>query len=51
MEVEGYTAERLVKERSLTPLAALFTFDWLLREPEAARAAIERGHDWVSTGS
>lgn len=40
VEVEGYTAGRLAKERSLNPMAALLTLDWLLREPEAARAAI-----------
>lgn len=49
--VGSCTAEHLVKERSLTPLAALLTLDWLLREPEAARIAIECGQDRVSMGS
>lgn len=47
VEVEGYTVARLVKEHNLNPLAALLTLDWLLREPEVAKAAIDRGHDRV----
>lgn len=47
VEVEGYTVARLVKDYSLNPLAALLTLDWLLREPEAAKATIGRGHDRV----
>lgn len=47
VEVEGYTVERLVREHSLKPLAALLTLDWLLREPRVAKATIERGHDRI----
>lgn len=50
LEAEGYTVARLVEERGLNPLAALLTLDWLLREPEAARAAVDRGHDRVTGG-
>lgn len=49
VEVEGYTVARLMEERGLNPLAALMTLDWLLREPELARATIERGFDRVVT--
>lgn len=47
MKIVGYAAERLAKERSLIPLAALPTLDCLWCEPEVARAAIEREHDQV----
>jgi hypothetical protein len=49
MKVEGYTVVGLMKRRSLNPLAALMTLDWLLREPELARETIERGFDSVET--
>ncbi|MCX6344888.1 MAG: hypothetical protein NT018_07420 [Armatimonadetes bacterium] len=48
--VEGYTVERLMRENSQNLLAALFTLDWLLREPDKAIAAIEEGHDVVRIG-
>jgi len=51
IEVEGYTASCFVKEYGLTPLAALLTLDWLICEPEIAKAAINAGYDNVITDS
>ncbi len=45
--VEGYTANRLVEEHSMRPIAALLTLDWLIREPEQAKASLRKGHDHV----
>jgi len=45
VEVNGHSADQLVRNHGLTPLAALLTLDWLRREPEAAHAALEAGHD------
>lgn len=50
IEVGGYTASRLVEEFGFTPLAALLTLDWLIREPEVAKTAIKSGYDYVVTG-
>ena len=42
-EVEGWNFEKLIKEKSLHPVGAFIMFDWLQREPEKARGALERG--------
>ena len=47
MEVEGYTAARLVAEWRLQPAAVFLALDWLLRDPEQAVAALERGYDRI----
>ena len=47
-EIEGFTLETLMTEHGLKPIGAFLTLDWLAREPEKARAAIERGHDRVT---
>ncbi len=49
LEVEGYTIEKLMTKHSLKPIAAFLTLDWLVREPEKAKAAVERGHDRIVT--
>ena len=49
VEVEGYTAASLTTEHDLTPPAAMTTLDWLLREPEVAKATIQRGYDRIDT--
>jgi hypothetical protein len=46
-EIEGYTVDKLMKEHSMNPVAAILTLDWLLREPERAKASLDRGHDIV----
>lgn len=46
-EVAGYTVSRLQAEHSMNPIAAILTLDWLLREPEQAKASLSRGHDQV----
>jgi hypothetical protein len=48
MEVEGYTAEFLVKEHGFTPLAALLTLSSLRRDPGPAKATLTR-YDEVIT--
>lgn len=47
LQVEGFTAQRLVEEHGMKPIAAFLTLDWLVREPEKARASLSRGHDQV----
>ncbi|MGE5653141.1 MAG: hypothetical protein ACM3ZQ_02580 [Bacillota bacterium] len=49
--VEEYTVERLMHEHSMNPIAAMLTLDWLLREPEQAKASLKRGHDHAVRGS
>ena len=51
LNVEGYTAEQLMQERHLTPIAAILTLDWLVREPQKALEAIVRGADVVKPHS
>ncbi|MCB0209630.1 MAG: hypothetical protein KDJ52_09880 [Anaerolineae bacterium] len=46
--IEGYTIERLQTEHSMNPIAAFLTLDWLLTEPEAAHASLQRGHDKIT---
>lgn len=45
--IEGYSFERLKKEFNMNPIAAFLTFDWLKKEPEEARKALERGYDEI----
>lgn len=47
MEVEGYTVSRLMAEHGMKPIAAFLTLDWLIREPEKAKASLKKGHDVV----
>jgi hypothetical protein len=41
--IEGYTCRGLMKELGLSITGALLTMDWLIREPENAKKAIEEG--------
>ena len=44
VEANGYSSEGLMKRyNGMTYPAALLTLDWLDREPEKAKSAIERG--------
>lgn len=47
MEVEGYTAEKLISDWGMLELAAYLTLDWLRREPEEAKRALEHGFDFI----
>lgn len=41
--IEEYTCKGLMKELGLSITGALLTMDWLIREPENAKKAIEEG--------
>jgi hypothetical protein len=45
LEVQGYTIKRLMDDYAFTPVNALLTLDWLLREPVMALAALDEGYD------
>jgi len=45
IEIGGITYGILVRDHGLKPPAAFLTMDWLEKEPEAALAAVKRGHD------
>lgn len=47
LEIEGFTVQQLVEQHGMKPIAAFLTLDWLIREPERARASLARGHDRV----
>jgi len=47
LEIEGYTAERLVAEKGIKPPGAFATLDWLLRDPKHALTTLRRGHDRI----
>jgi hypothetical protein len=48
LEIEGFTVQRLMEQHGMKPIAAFLTLDWLVREPERARASLARGHDRVT---
>ena len=47
MEVEGYTAQELIEDKGMMPPAAILALDWLMRQPDVARAALERKVDYI----
>jgi hypothetical protein len=47
LTVEGYSLSSLIAEHNLKPIGAFLTLDWLIREPEQAKAALQKGHDKV----
>ncbi len=47
IEIEGYTTAELMSKHGMNPIAALLTLDWLIREPEKAKASLKRGHDQI----
>lgn len=47
IEVAGYTVQRLVQERGMTPLSAYSTLELLWREPTETLRALKKGHDTV----
>lgn len=44
-KAQGFTLERLMRGRGMTPPAAFAALDWLWREPEHVRAALGRRYD------
>ena len=50
-EIEGYTFESLMESHGMNPIAAFLTLDWLIREPQRAKESLNRGHDFIKTGS
>jgi hypothetical protein len=40
LTIEGYSIDKLMKERRMNPVAALLLLDWLAREPERAKAGL-----------
>jgi hypothetical protein len=46
--VEGFTVSQLIDQHHLNPIAAFLTLDWLIRQPEQAKAALRKGHDHVT---
>ena len=48
VEVEGYSLQELMAKRSMNPLAAYMTIDWIIKEPEAAKKSLEKGSDELS---
>ena len=49
VEIEGYSADKLIKERRLYPVGAYLMLGWLTRDPEKAKESLLRGHDRVIT--
>ena len=47
MEVEGYTYAQLRNERKMNPIAALLTLNFLIKQPEKAKASLSKGSDHV----
>ncbi len=45
LEVEGYTIERLIKEKKLPPPTAFSTLTWLQRDPQEALRTLGRGRE------
>jgi hypothetical protein len=45
LQIEGYTAKRLVTDERLHPVAAFTTLEWIRRDPQEALSAIRSGHD------
>lgn len=50
LEVEGWNAQKIAEQLGCLPPAAILNLDWLLTEPVAARAALQRGFDRILPG-
>lgn len=42
ISVGGYSIPRLMDEYGMNPMSALFTLDWLKRDPERARRSLKK---------
>ena len=47
LEIQGFTVDFLMQISDCTPISALLTLDWLLKEPKVALAAIKEGCDRI----
>jgi len=45
VQIEGFTATRLMTEHGMNEVAAILTLDWLARDPQTALESLARGHD------
>ena len=45
--VAEVTVHQLMTEHGMKPIAAFLTLDWLIREPDKAKASLLRGHDRI----
>jgi hypothetical protein len=45
--IEGYSLEVLMTQHRMNATAAFLTLDWLVREPDQAKASLRRGHDFI----
>lgn len=45
VEIEGYSVQRLKDKHSMNEIAAFMTLDWLSREPEKAKASLQKGRE------
>lgn len=43
LSIEGYSFNCLVQNYGMNPIGAFLTLDWLLREPEKAKKALQLG--------
>ncbi len=43
IEIEGYSYNSLIEKFKMKPVGAFITLDWLIREPEVAISALEKG--------
>ena len=43
ISIEGYTFSTLTHNFGMKPIGAFLTLDWLVREPQRARAALKKG--------
>lgn len=41
--IAGYSFTQLIRERNMRPIGAFITLDWLNRDPENAKYALENG--------
>ena len=48
IEVKGFSSDSLMKTHNMNIIAALFTIDWLLREPDKAEKSILKGYDFFN---
>jgi len=46
-EIRGFSIASLMEGHHMNAIAALFTLDWLLREPEKAEKSLHKGHDFI----
>lgn len=43
LTIEGYSYSMLLNEYGMKPIGAFLTLDWLVKKPEEAKTALEKG--------